>query len=228
MKEKRTYLAYCLLLLLQLVGYLLIGALKLRYIAPMAEMLNVSPWWDFSACALWALLVALPAVVAYVRRWRLRWLLVAVAALPMVAVLCVAAVGIVMHGYKAYQLKHDRMSRFDEPAEVEQLIGVKFPDYRVTHYSETFYPSKLLSRYSCRNEAEFTEVPSEDFFRQLDSLCVVDTVHWHKNGGAYAYNNLRGHKQLSKLVLSIVLTKGGKTFEIRYDDSNQLATINNK
>ena len=215
---KKTYLKSLVLLLLQCAGYALIAVLKLRYIAPMAELLNVSPWWDFSACALWALLVALPAVVAYVRRWRLRWLLVAVAALPMVAVLCVAAVGIVMHGYKAYQLKHDRMSCFDEPAEVEQVIGVKFPDYRVTHYSETFYPSKLLSRYSCRNEAEFTEVPSEDFFRQLDSLCVVDTVHWHKNKGAYAYNNIHGRKLLSKLVLSVVLAKGEKPFEIRYDD----------
>ena len=132
----------------------------------------------------------------------------------------VAAVGIVMHGYKAYQLKADRMGRFDEPAEVEQVVGVKFPDYRVTSYSEAFYPNKLLSRYSCRNEAEFVEVPSEAFFSQLDSLCVVDTVHWHKNGGSYAYNEIRGHKQLSKLVLSVVLTKGEKPFEIRYDDFN--------
>ena len=205
-------------MLIQIIGYALIFALRWRHIAPVSEMLGLSPWWDFSACALWALLVALPAVLAYVKHWPLRWLVVAVAVLPIAAVLLVAAVGIVMHGYKAYQIRNDRMNRFDEPAEVESVIGVKFPEFRVTDYSEKLYSGKLLSFYSCRNEAEFTEAPSESFFSELDSLCAKDTIHWHKNGGAYAYNKIHGHKHFSKLVLSLVLEKGKNNFEIKYDD----------
>ena len=110
------------------------------------------------------------------------------------------------------------MLRFGEPTKIEQVTGVRFPDYHIVEYGETPFPGDVLQRRVCRVNAEFDDVPSDTFYRQLDSLCVNDTVHWHKGSGAYAYDSIYGKKQISKLVLAVVLEKGKKDFEIRYDD----------
>ena len=163
-------------------------------------------------------MVALPALYAYTHKVRLRWLPIGVAVLPISIVLLLTIAGTCLLAYRSYELKQERKRIFDTPQKIEQVAGVRLPEFQVTDYEEHTFPDDMLKRTVCRANGTFAETPSESFYQTLDSLCVTDSMHWRKGGGAYAYDSIYGRKNISKLVLSLVMTKGKRDFEIRYDD----------
>lgn len=197
---------------------MLVFVLRGRHMAPCAESMHLSPWWDFTPTAIWALMVALPALYAYTHKVPLRWLPIGVAVLPISIVLLLTIAGTCLLAYRSYELKQERKRIFDTPQKIEQVAGVRIPEFQVTDYEEHTFPDDMLKRTVCRANGTFAETPSESFYQTLDSLCVTDSMHWRKGGGAYAYDSIYGRKNISKLVLSLVMTKGKRDFEIRYDD----------
>ena len=216
MRRNRTYIF--LFLLIQLVGYMLMFLLKWRHVAPCTELLHISPWWEFSATGIWALMVALPAFYAYAKHLRGRWLIITIAVLPITIVLLLALAGICLHAFHVYNIKQARKQMFNTPGKIEQVAGVRLPAFHITNYSEQSLHDALLKKHICRVEATFDNIPPADFYQQLDSLCTADSLHWRGHDGTYAYDSIYGRKQISKLVLALVLTKGEKEFEIHYDD----------
>ena len=217
MRKNSKILAF-ILVLVQIIGYMLVFVLRWRHMAPCAESMHLSPWWDFTPTAIWALMVALPALYAYTHKVRLRWLPIGVAVLPISIVLLLTIAGTCLLAYRSYELKQERKRIFDTPQKIEQVAGVRLPEFQVTDYEEHTFPDDMLKRTVCRANGTFAETPSESFYQTLDSLCVTDSMHWRKGGGAYAYDSIYGRKNISKLVLSLVMTKGKRDFEIRYDD----------
>lgn len=207
---------------------MLVFVLRGRHMAPCAESMHLSPSWDFAPTAIWALMVALPAFYAYTHKVRLRWLPIGVAVLPISIILLLTIAGTCLLAYRSYELKQERKQIFDTPQKIEQVAGVRLPEFQVTDYEEHTFPEDMLKRTMCRANGTFEETPSESFYQTLDSLCVTDSMHWRKGGGVYyAYDSIYGRKNLSKLVLSLVMTKGKRDFEIRYDDCAEFK-INNK
>lgn len=227
MRKNSKILAF-ILVLVQIIGYMLVFVLRGRHMAPCAESMHLSPSWDFAPTAIWALMVALPAFYAYTHKVRLRWLPIGVAVLPISIILLLTIAGTCLLAYRSYELKQERKQIFDTPQKIEQVAGVRLPEFQVTDYEEHTFPEDMLKRTMCRANGTFEETPSESFYQTLDSLCVTDSMHWRKGGGVYyAYDSIYGRKNLSKLVLSLVMTKGKRDFEIRYDDCAEFK-INNK
>ena len=217
MRKNSKIIAF-ILVLVQIIGYMLVFVLRWRHMAPCAESMHLSPWWDFTPTAIWALMVALPALYAYTHKVRLRWLPIGVAVLPISIILLMTIAGTCLLAYRSYELKQERKRIFDTPQKIEQVAGVRLPEFQVTDYEELTFPDDMLKRTVCRANGTFAETPSESFYQTLDSLCVTDSMHWRKGAGAYAYDSIYGRKNISKLVLSLVMTKGKRDFEIRYDD----------
>ena len=215
---KRNKVNAILLLVIQLGGYLLMLLVKWCHLAPFSELLHVSPWWDFTTTSIWAVMVALPAFYAYSRQLRSRWLMVGIAFLPIAIVLLLSIGGVCLHAYYAYNIQQARKQLFNTPEKIEQVAGVRLPAFHVTNYSEQDLHDALIRKHICRVDATFDKPLSDAFYHQLDSLCRADSLHWRESGGAYAYDSIYGRKLISKLVLSLVLMKGEKDFEIHYDD----------
>lgn len=225
MRKNSKIIAF-ILVLVQIIGYMLVFVLRWRHMAPCAESMHLSPWWDFAPTAIWAFMVALPALYAYTHKVRLSWLPIGVAVLPISIILLLSIVGISRHAYRSYEIKQERKQLFDTPQKIEQVAGVRLPEFQVTDYEEHTFPDDMLKRTVCRANGTFAETPSESFYQTLDSLCVTDSMHWRKGAGAYAYDSIYGRKNISKLVLSLVMAKGKRDFEIRYDDCMEFK-INN-
>ena len=218
LENKKSFFVGFLVLLVQLAGYALVARLCWAPLASLRELLHPEIWLKGLSAVIWLLLAALPAIVAWKKRWQWRRLAIGIAILPAVAVLLLLAASMGLSTYRTYQARQMRKHLFDEPAKIEQIAGARLPDFRISAYDETFFPDDLLRRHSCRVNAEFTDMPSAAFYQQLDSLCLADSLHWQKGDGAYAYDSIYGRNEYSKLVLAIVLTKGAKDLEIRYDD----------
>lgn len=152
------------------------------------------------------------------RQRRTRWAIVLLLMALLLATGYYFASRYALPAYHKYRASQARMELFDEPAEVQAIAGIHLPDYRVTAYDETDIPDDLLQRHNCHLNGEFKELPPEEFYERLDSLCAIDSLHWRSGGGIYAYDSLYEVGELSKLVLSVVLTKGERAFEIVYDD----------
>ena len=144
--------------------------------------------------------------------------MVGIAFLPIAIVLLLSIAGVCLHAYYAYNIQQARKQLFNTPEKIEQVAGVRLPAFHVTNYSEQDLHDALIRKHICRVDATFDKPLSDAFYHQLDSLCQTDSLHWRESGGAYAYDSIYGRKLISKLVLSLVLMKGEKDFEIHYDD----------
>lgn len=207
------------LLLVQLMGIVLCAWLKLYDITPLSDAMGLSARWDFTADFIALLFIVVPAVVAFVQRMP-HWLYsIALACLPVVLLVLGMGYFIVNHQMDLHKAKLQRMAVYDSAEKIEKVIGIPFPEFKITGYEEKAYPNDLLHKYSCRANAKFVERPSQAFYQQLDSLCVMDSKHWRQSEGVYAYDSILGRRTLSRLVLSLVLTRGIENFNIEYDNT---------
>lgn len=121
--------------------------------------------------------------------------------------------------YHKYRVEQIRKHKYDEARKIEKVLKVKFPEFKTIFYEESFIPSKLLPKHICKATAEFTQVPSQEFYHVLDSLCAIDTVKWRKYNDFYVFDSIYGLGTLSKIELSLSMEKGEKEFRIEYDDT---------
>ncbi len=217
--KKNIILSLPVLLLIQLIGIVLCGWLKYCDITPLSDAMGLSTRWDFTFDFVALLLIVVPAVVAFVQRmphWRYS---IALACLPVVLLVLGMGYFIVDHQMDLHKAKLQRMAVYDSAEKIEKVIGIPFPEFKITGYEEKAYPNDLLHRYSCKASAKFVEMPSPAFYQQLDSLCMMDSKHWRRSEGIYAYDSIIGRRSLSRLVLSLLLTRGNENFNIEYDNT---------
>ena len=62
--------------------------------------------------------------------------------------------------------------------EIERNIGIKLPEYEVLDYEEKVLNTHLLRGHSMIKKLEFVQIPQEDFYNKLDSLCNLDNERW--------------------------------------------------
>ena len=103
---------------------------------------------------------------------------------------------------------------------MEQVIGMAFPAFRLKRCEESVLEENSPVHYAYRGWAEFKELPSADFFKDVASLCDEDSVRWHKNDGVYLYDSIRATFFGDVLVLSLLLSEGKQEFFIEYDVLN--------
>lgn len=214
------------LLLVQLIGIVLCAWLKLYDITPLSDAMGLSARWDFTADFIALLFIVAPAVVAFVQRmphWRYS---IALACLPLVILFIGMGYFIFNYQTSLHRAKLQRMAVYDSAEKIEKVIGIPFPEFEIKDYEEKSHPDDLLHKYSCKAIGKFVEMPSATFYEQLDSLCMKGNKHWRQSEGVYVYDSIFGRKTLTRLVLSLLLTKGNENFDIEYDRTNKFL-INN-
>ena len=224
--KKNNIISLPVLLLIQLIGIVLCGWLKYCDITPLSDAMGLSMRWDFTFDFVALLLIVVPAVVAFVQRmphWRYS---IALACLPVVLLVLGMGYFIVNHQMDLHKAKLQRMAVYDSAEKIEKVIGIPFPEFEITDYEEKSHPDDLLHKYSCKAIGKFVEMPSATFYEQLDSLCMKGNKHWRQSEGVYVYDSIFGRKTLTRLVLSLLLTKGNENFDIEFDRTNNFI-INN-
>ncbi len=214
--KKNIILSLPVLLLIQLIGIVLCGWLKYCDITPLSDAMGLSMRWDFTFDFVALLLIVVPAVIAFVQRmphWRYS---IALACLPLVLLVLGMGYFIVNHQMDLHKAKLQRMAVYDSAEKIEKVIGIPFPEFKITGYKESTLESALLKRQICKSEIVFKNEPSELFFRSLDSLCSVDRK-WHKSENVYLFDSIRGKGNLSRIVLSLIITRINKQVDLEFD-----------
>lgn len=206
------------LMILQVAGMGICAWLKYCDITPMADAMGRSSRWDFTADMVGFFLIFVPALVACVKKPSGWTLPVALASLPVVLMVCAFAYFVAINQMNALKAKKERMTRYDSAAKVEQVIGMPFPEFRLTNITEKKLGGDYyLPRYVCSAEAEFIEIPSVSFYHSLDSLAGAEKPKWRKSADSYAFDSIFGQVTLSELVLSLILSVKEKKFHMEYD-----------
>lgn len=204
------------LLLVQLIGIVLCAWLKLYDITPLSDAMGLSVRWDFTVDFIALLFIVLPAVVAFVQRmphWRYS---IALACLPLVILLIGMGYFIFSYQTSLHQAKLQRMAVYDSAEKIEKVIGIPFPEFSLINYSEKTLDG-ILGGHLCRATLKWNEEPTTQFYSTLDSLCQVEKPRWKKSDGVYLFDSIRGRGNLSRLVLSLVLTRGEQQGSMEYD-----------
>lgn len=205
------------LILIQLVGLTLCFWLKYQDITPMADLMRLSGRWDFTTDFIAVALIAAPALYAYVHKvkgWR--WV-VGMFFLPFVLILA----GILYYygswEYHDYQKYQERKKTYGNAEKVEQVVGVSIPPFKQLSYEEKEMDDESLHVIVCKSTIQWKEQPSRLFYLSLDSLCEIEGSHWKKNGDVYLFDSILDSGYLSRLILSMIITKDEPTVQLSYD-----------
>ena len=62
--------------------------------------------------------------------------------------------------------------------EIERIIGIELPALENVEYEEEELNTHLLRGHSMIKKLEFVQIPQEDFYNKLDSLCNLNNERW--------------------------------------------------
>lgn len=62
--------------------------------------------------------------------------------------------------------------------EIERIIGIELPALENVEYEEKELNTHLLRGHKITKKLEFVQIPQEDFYNRLDSLCCLSTNEW--------------------------------------------------
>lgn len=149
-------------------------------------------------------------------RWKLlpKWLRIVLFLLSpmMLGVMAVAA----FFGYMYYS-EHYMQHHFVRRRVVENITGVKFPNYKVLNRGEEWKCFSRSPEHTYDFTLEFKKIPDEDFYKKLDEHfdCFEP--------GKYSYSAIwgngleapKGESDKDDISFSIDIEKASKTFHIR-------------
>ncbi len=205
------------LILIQLVGLVLCFWLKHQDITPMSDLMRLSGRWDFTTDFIAVLLIATPAFYAYmhkVKGWR--WV-VGMFFLPFVLILAGMFYYYGMWEYHDYQKYQERKQIYGNAEKVEKVVGTSIPAFKQLSYEEKVMDDESLHVIVCKSTIQWKEQPSRLFYLSLDSLCEIEGSHWKKNGDVYLFDSILDSGYLSRLILSMIITKDEPTVQLSYD-----------
>lgn len=218
MKEKRYTRAF-FLFLTQLLGIWLCFFLKRQDITPMSDLMRLSGRWDFTADFVAVLLIASPAFYAYVHKvkgWR--WV-VGMFFLPFVLIVVGMLYYYGMWEYHDYQKYQERKLTYGNAEKVEQVVGTTIPPFKQLSYEEKQMEDEAYQALVCNSTIQWEESPSRQFYLSLDSLCQKEGSHWKKSGDVYLFDSVLNSGYISRLVLSMIITKEEPTAQLSFDVS---------
>ena len=145
-------------------------------------------------------------------RWKLlpKWLRILLFFLSPLMLIVFAAAIIICYSYyyESYYPRH----HFVRPRVVENITGVAFPKYKVVEYR----PSKNRWERSDSFTLEFKEIPTEDFYKELDA-CFDSNEPGQYSVSAIWGNGIEAPKGESDKydgTFLVEIEKGSKTFRI--------------
>jgi len=165
----------------------------LKYVALFISWLTISP-----------LLLILDG------HWKLlpKWLRILLFFLSPLMLIVFAAAIIICYFYYYYPQHH-----FIRPKVVKNITGVAFPKYKVVEY----WPSKSGWDRSDSFTLEFIEMPSEEFYKELDAL--FDSFEPGEYGFSAIWGNgieePKGESDKYNGTFRVKIEKGSKTFWIQ-------------
>lgn len=62
--------------------------------------------------------------------------------------------------------------------EIESIIGIELPALENVEYEEKELNTHLLRGHSMTKKLEFVQIPQQDFYNKLDSLCNLEDERW--------------------------------------------------
>jgi len=149
-------------------------------------------------------------------RWKLlpKWLRIVLFVLSpmMLVVIAVAA----FWGYD-YYLEYYMQHHFVRRRVVENITGVKFPNYKVLSRGEEWKCFSRSPEHTYDFTLEFKKIPDEDFYKKLDE-------HFDSfEPGEYSFSAIwgngieapKGESDKDDISFSIDIERGSKTFHIR-------------
>lgn len=95
---------------------------------------------------------------------------------------------VVVVGRAGFFSPHHRLAQ--DPTNIERITEVDLPDMLSVDSWDNL--DRGSSRWDCFNHRScFADKLSDDCIRQLESLCLTDSAHWHKNdsAGFYEYSD---------------------------------------
>ena len=214
---KKGNIHFLSLFILQLVGLALCFWLKRQDITPMSDLMRLSGRWDFTADFIAVLLIAVPAFYAYVHKvkgWR--WV-VGMFFLPFVLIVAGMLYYYGMWEYHDYQKYQERKQTYGNAEKVEQVVGTTIPPFKQLSYEEKQMEDEFYHALVCSSNIQWEESPSRHFYLSLDSLCQKEGSHWKKSGDVYLFDSVLNSGYISRLVLSMIITKDEPTAQLSYD-----------
>lgn len=203
--------------LIQLIGLALCFYLKRQDITPMSDLMRLSGRWDFTVDFIAVALIAAPAFYAYMNKvegWR--WV-VGMFFLPFVLIIVGTLYFYGRWEYHDYQKYQERKQTYGNAEKVEQVVGTSIPAFKQLSYEEKQMDDEAYQALVCSSNIQWEEPLSRQFYLSLDSLCQKEGSHWKKSGDVYVFDSVRNSGYISRLVLSMIITKDEPTAQLSYD-----------
>lgn len=214
---KKVFLSPLGLIVIQLLGLGLCFLLKRQEITPMSDLMRLSGRWDFTVDFIAVALIAAPAFYAYMHKikgWR--WV-VGMFFLPFALIVVGTLYYYGMWEYHDFQKYQERKQTYDNAEKVEQVVGTSIPAFKQLSYEEKQMDDEAYHALVCSSDIQWEEPPSRQFYLSLDSLCQTQGSHWKKSGDVYVFDSVRNSGYISRLVLSMIITKDEPTAQLSYD-----------
>ena len=103
---------------------------------------------------------------------------------------------------------------------IERITGAKVPKFAVIerHEGERHFTGDYLDTLII----EFESIPSDELFKEIDSMIASNNTKWEKKDGVYSYSTFwgngypapKGESEAADGIFKITLTKGSKYGEI--------------
>lgn len=121
----------------------------------------------------------------------------------------------------------ERKYRYNNPNEIEAIIGIELPSYRVIDYKEKRQNTHLFNGYHIHKIIEFQSTPNNLFFDRLDSICTI-SPNWRtfKKEEAMMLDSLikTYEKDVTEVELADKLDKFDSIINIKIQDLNDFTT----
>lgn len=123
----------------------------------------------------------------------------------------------------------ERKCRYNNPNEIEAIIGIELPSYKVIDYQEKHQNTHLFNGYHIYKVIEFQSTPNELFFHRLDSICTINP-NWRtfKKEESMMLDSLieaySGEEGITEVELADKLERFDSIINIKIQDLNDYTT----
>lgn len=123
----------------------------------------------------------------------------------------------------------ERRYRYNNPNEIEAIIGIELPSYEVIDYQEKRQNTHMFNGYHIYKTIEFKSIPNDIFFHRLDSTCTVNP-RWRtfKKEASMMLDSLigaySGEKGITEVELADKLDEFDSIIKIKLQDLNDYTT----